>query len=66
MGNETNKEAIRNNLTAKTEILINDLTANTDYTVTVVAFNEVGEGGNVTGTGRTKHKGLGKYCRIII
>ena len=30
------------------------LTANTQYTVRVVAFNELGDGGEVTGTRRTR------------
>ena len=34
------------------------LPANTEYTVTAVAVNELGEGGNVTGTGRTRPEGL--------
>ena len=33
------------------------LTANTQYTVRVVAFNELGDGGEVTGTGRTRPEG---------
>ena len=35
----------------------NGLTANTQYTVRVVAFNDLGDGGAVTGTGRTRPKG---------
>ena len=34
------------------------LTANTQYTVRVVAFNDLGDGGEVTGTGKTRPKGL--------
>ena len=33
------------------------LTANTQYTVRVVAFNDLGDGGEVTGTGRTRAEG---------
>ena len=34
-----------------------DLTANTQYTVRIVAFNELGDGGEVTRTGRTRIQG---------
>ena len=34
------------------------LTANTQYTVRVVAFNDLGDGGEVTGTGNTKPQGI--------
>ena len=34
------------------------LTANTKYTVRVVAFNNLGDGGNATGTGRTRPEGI--------
>ena len=34
------------------------LTANTQYTVRVVAFNNVSDGGEVTGTGRTRPEGI--------
>ena len=34
----------------KTTIPLKALTANTEYNVTVVAFNNVGDGGTVTGT----------------
>ena len=33
------------------------LTANTQYTVRVVAFNDLGDGREVTGTGRTRPQG---------
>ena len=33
------------------------LTANTQYTVRVVAFNDLGDGGEVTVTGRTRPQG---------
>ena len=33
---------------------MNNLTANTEYTVAVVAFNELGEGGNRTEKGKTR------------
>ena len=36
------------------------LTANTQYTVRVVAFNDLGDGGDVTGTGRTLTRPQGK------
>ena len=42
----------------KTTIPLKALTANTEYNVTVVAFNDVGDGGTVTGTGRTRPEGL--------
>ena len=42
----------------KTTIPLKALTANTEYNVTVVAFNDVGDGGTVTRTGRTRPKGL--------
>ena len=42
-------------------VIMNGLTANTEYTVTVVAVNELGEGRNVTGTGRTRPEGLGIF-----
>ena len=42
----------------KTTILLKALTANTEYNVTVVAFNVAGDGGTVTGTGRTRPEGL--------
>ena len=38
--------------------IMGNLTTNTEYTVTVVAVNELGEGGNVTGIGRTRPEGL--------
>ena len=34
------------------------LTANTQYTVRVVAFNDLGDGGEVSGTGRTRPQGI--------
>ena len=42
----------------KTTIPLRALTANTEYNVTVVAFNDVGDGGTVTGTKRTRPEGL--------
>ena len=33
------------------------LTANTQYTVRVVVFNDLGDGGEVTGRGRTRPQG---------
>ena len=33
------------------------LTANTQYTVRVVAFNDLGDGGDVSGTGKTRPQG---------
>ena len=50
----------KNPLTVSNNVLtiMNNLTANTEYTVMVVAFNELGEGGNVTETGKTRPEGL--------
>ena len=42
----------------KTTISLKALTANTEYNVRVVAFNDLGDGGTVTGTGRTRPEGL--------
>ena len=42
------------------------LTANTQYTVRVVAFNDLGDGGEVTGTGRTRPQGNSYHCLIYI
>ena len=42
----------------KTTIPLKALTANTEYNVTVVAFNNAGDGGTVTETGRTRPEGL--------
>ena len=50
----------------KNETILSDLTANTEYTVTVVAVNELGDGGNVTGTGRTRPEGLGNIMFFLI
>ena len=52
----------------------NGLTANTQYTVRVVAFNDLGDGGEVTGTGRTRPQGnilhhsagIAMYIQLII
>ena len=38
--------------------IMNNLTANTEYTVTIEAFNRAGEGGNETETGITRPEGL--------
>ena len=40
-----------------TTTTLSGLTANTQYTVRVVAFNDLGDGGEVTGTGRTRPQG---------
>ena len=40
--------------------ILSDLIADTEYTVTVVAVNELGDGENVTGTGRTRPEGINK------
>ena len=40
--------------------ILGNLTANTEYRVTVAAFNELGEGGNVTGIGLTRPEGINK------
>ena len=45
--------------------IFSDLIADTEYTVTVVAVNELGEGGNVTGTERTRPEGLNKKHVLI-
>ena len=42
----------------------NGLTANTQYTVRVLAFNELGDGGEVTRTGRTRPQGNTFYLSI--
>ena len=47
-----------NSTTTTTTTTWRGLTANTQYTVRVVAFNDLGDGGNVTGTGRTRPKGI--------
>ena len=39
---------------ATTSTTWSGLTTNTQYTVRVVAFNDLGDGGEVTGTGRTR------------
>ena len=48
--------------------LMNNLTANTEYTVTVVAFNELGyrDGEYVTRTGRTRPEGLATHFIISL
>ena len=40
-----------------TTTTLSSLTVNTQYTVRVVAFNDLGDGGEVTGTGRTRPQG---------
>ena len=52
-------------LIANDSTILSNLTADTEYTVTVVAVNELGEGGNVTGTGRTRPEGLNKKHVVI-
>ena len=52
-------------LIATNSTILSDLTADTEYTVTVVAVNELGEGGNVTGTGRTRPEGINKNHVVI-
>ena len=52
--NDTLRFPTRRNTTA----LLRALTPNTEYNVTVIAFNKLGDGGTVTGTGRTRPKGL--------
>ena len=47
-------------LIANDSTMLSDLTADTEYTVTVVAVNELGDGENVTGTGRTRPEGINK------
>ena len=46
-----------NRTVTTTTTTLSGLTANTQYTVRVVAFNELGDGGEVTGTGRTRPQG---------
>ena len=46
------------NATTTTTTTLNELTADTQYTVRVVAFNDLGDGGEVTGTGRTRPEGI--------
>ena len=55
-GNDTFHDTSINNTTT-TVTTWSDLTANTQYTVRVVAFNDLGDGGEVTGTGRTRPQG---------
>ena len=55
---------IKSMITTESTIL-SDLTADTEYTVTVVTVNELGEGRNVTGTGRTRPEGLNKNHVVI-
>ena len=55
------------NDTTTTTTTWNGLTANTQYTVRVVPFNDLGDGGEVTGTGRTRPQGnildsVGGWC----
>ena len=59
-----NRVVIQSMIANDSTILI-DLTADTEYTVTVVTVNELGEGGNVTGTGRTRPEGLNKNHVVI-
>ena len=49
---------------ANNSTILSDLTPDTEYTVTVVAVNELGEGRNVKGTGRTRPEGLGNFILI--
>ena len=53
-GNETLIHSMINT----TNTVLSGLTANTQYTVRVVAFNDLGDGGEVTGTGRTRPQGI--------
>ena len=48
---------IHSNRATTTVATWSGLTANTQYTVRVVAFNDLGDGGEVTGTGRTRPQG---------
>ena len=45
-------------LDSRNTVTFTGLTANTQYTVRVVAFNDLGDGGEVAGTGKTRPKGL--------
>ena len=47
----------------KTTTTWNGLTANTQYIVRVVAFNDFGDGVEVTGTGRTRPQGKRLYYK---
>ena len=53
-----NGTLIHSMTTTTTTTTRNGLPANTQYTVRVVAFNELGDGGEVTGTGRTRPQGI--------
>ena len=48
---------LRHSMRTTTTTTWSGLTANTQYTVRVVAFNNLGDGGEVTGTGRTRPQG---------
>ena len=52
-----NDDEVHSNRTTTTTTW-SGLTANTKYTVRVVAFNDLGDGGNATGTGRTRPEGI--------
>ena len=53
-----NSTLIHSNITTTTTTTWNGLTANTQYTVRVVAFNDLGDGGNVTEVEITRPKGI--------
>ena len=54
----TFNDTLINGTTTTTTTIWRGLTANTQYTVRVVAFNNLGDGGEVTGAGRTRPKGI--------
>ena len=56
-----NPHKVTDNITS----IMGNLTANTEYTVTVVAVNELGKGGNVTGSGRTGPEGLNNVMLLM-
>ena len=55
---------IHSNRATTTTTTWSGLTANTQYTVRVVAFSDLGDGGEVTGTGRTRPQGNSYHCLI--
>ena len=51
-------ETLITSMISSTTTELSSLRANTKYTVRVVAFNDLGDGGEVTGTGRTRPQGI--------
>ena len=56
------RDSTLNSMRTTTTTTWNGLTVNTQYTVRVVAFNDLGDGGEVTGTGRTRPQGTSYHC----